>query len=313
MPVYWQAYTPVNFLYFCDVALLVTLAALWLECGLLASMQAIAITLPQLLWQVDFLSYALVRVHFPIDLTGYMFDPQKSLFLRGLSFFHFWLPILLWWMVWRLGYDRRALGWQIVLSTAVLLASYWLTPVPFNPHLGNVNKVYGPSEEAPQTWMPPLMWLGLLIVAMPVCIYVPTHFVFRWLFRSRDNASLGFVLPASATDKFLGTNIQRGQSTEVKRGGNTVIAGEQAEDRDDPVEHAVCHACRTDFHPSVWPDGRIENPSYKSPNPKLSALSEQPLHHLPRTQRVWPIESVTQLRVGIDAEDVPERCQQVRG
>ena len=58
-------------------------------------MQAIAITLPQLLWQFDFLVRLLTGKHFPFDLTEYMFNPNLSLFLRGLSFFHFWLPILL--------------------------------------------------------------------------------------------------------------------------------------------------------------------------------------------------------------------------
>src|SRR5262245_46866601 len=37
VPVYWVAYGPTNFLYFCDVALLMTVPALWLENALLAS------------------------------------------------------------------------------------------------------------------------------------------------------------------------------------------------------------------------------------------------------------------------------------
>lgn len=35
VPYYLSAYGPTNFLYFCDVALLMTLAALWLESPLL--------------------------------------------------------------------------------------------------------------------------------------------------------------------------------------------------------------------------------------------------------------------------------------
>ncbi len=182
VPVYWDKYTPVNFLYFCDVALLLTVPALWLESSYLASMMAVAITLPQLLWQVDFVYYLLFRVHFPVDLTGYMFEPERSLFLRGLSFFHFWLPLLLVWLICRLGYDRRALRGQIVLSCVVLLLSYLFTTYPYGP-AGNVNKVFGPGGDSdpPQVWMPPLLWLGVVIVAMPVVIYVPTHFVFRWV------------------------------------------------------------------------------------------------------------------------------------
>jgi len=41
--------------YFCDVALLVTCIAIWMESPLLVSMQAVAITLPQMLWVIDLL------------------------------------------------------------------------------------------------------------------------------------------------------------------------------------------------------------------------------------------------------------------
>src|SRR5262249_40872039 len=44
----------VNFLWFSDIALLVTMPALWLESPLLASMMAVAVTLPELAWNLDF-------------------------------------------------------------------------------------------------------------------------------------------------------------------------------------------------------------------------------------------------------------------
>ena len=37
VPHYWQAYGPTNFLYFCDIALLLTVVAMWTESALLAS------------------------------------------------------------------------------------------------------------------------------------------------------------------------------------------------------------------------------------------------------------------------------------
>src|SRR2546422_9532447 len=55
VPCYWVTYSPWNFLYFCDIALLVTGVAIWIESPLLVSMQAVAITLPQMLWVVDLL------------------------------------------------------------------------------------------------------------------------------------------------------------------------------------------------------------------------------------------------------------------
>ena len=43
MPVYWYYYGPTNFLYFCDVALILTLVGIWLESPLLVSMCAVGI------------------------------------------------------------------------------------------------------------------------------------------------------------------------------------------------------------------------------------------------------------------------------
>ena len=179
IPVYWTNYGPTNFLYFCDAALLVTLVALWTESAYLASMQALAITLPQAVWVLDFLSYAVFRRHI-VDLTGYMFDGERSLFLRSLSFFHFWLPFLLLWTVRRLGYDRRAWIGQALFGTAILVASYVLTPLPIDARVGNVNKIHGPSETTPQTWMDPRLWLALLIVGTIVVITLPTHALLSW-------------------------------------------------------------------------------------------------------------------------------------
>ena len=47
VPSYWHAYGPTNFLYFCDVALLMTLVALWREDSLFASMPLVGILVVQ--------------------------------------------------------------------------------------------------------------------------------------------------------------------------------------------------------------------------------------------------------------------------
>src|SRR4051812_43990967 len=97
IPIYWQAYSHWNFLFFCDVALLFVLVAMWSEDPLLASLPAVGLALPQLLWCLDFLTGSRIT-----GMTSYMFNPTRPLFLRGLSLFHGWLPFLLLWMVWRL-------------------------------------------------------------------------------------------------------------------------------------------------------------------------------------------------------------------
>ena len=182
VPYYWQAYGPTNFLYFCDVALFLTLAALWREESLWASMSAVGILLPQALWMADFLGGA-VGMHIT-GMTEYMFNPNLTLFTRGLSFFHFWLPLLLLWIVWRLGYDRRAFRAWTALACVLMLVCYFLMPPPpapaDQPNLPvNINYVYGLNERAPQTWMHPLAYLAAMLTAMPVLIYLPTHLLLR--------------------------------------------------------------------------------------------------------------------------------------
>jgi hypothetical protein len=180
VPFYLHEYGPTNFLYFCDVAVLMTLAAVWLESPLLASMPAVGILLPQALWMVDFLGTA---VGLPLThMTDYMYDPSRPLFTRGLSFFHFWLPLFLVWLVWRMGYDRRALPAWTVLAWGLLLVCYFLMPgpPPSTEHPNrpvNINYVYGLSDQAAQQWMPGAVYFALLMVGMPLLIFLPTHLV----------------------------------------------------------------------------------------------------------------------------------------
>ena len=189
VPYYWHTYGPTNFLYFCDVALFMALVALWLEHPLWASAPAVGILLSQALWAVDFLG-GLLGFHL-IGMTAYMFSPTIPLFTRTLSFFHFWLPILLLWIVWRLGYDRRALWVWTGLAWALMLISYVFLSAPpapaDNPNLPvNINYVYGLSDEHPQTWMHPLAYLVLMMVGMPIGMFLPAHFVLRRVFLSPD-------------------------------------------------------------------------------------------------------------------------------
>jgi hypothetical protein len=185
VPVVTLAYGLTNFLYFCDVALLMTLVAVWCESALLVSMPAVGILLPQLLWQVDFLGqlFGLALT----GMTGYMFDPQNTLFTRGLSFFHFWLPIMLIWLIRLLGYDRRGfIAWTLLAWGLMLVCFFWM-PAPSAPEDNlnlpvNINYVHGFSDQKAQGWMPPLVYLGLLMLMLPTCLFYPTHVLLGRLF-----------------------------------------------------------------------------------------------------------------------------------
>src|SRR5262245_9164103 len=89
VPTYWYYYGPTNFLYFCDVAIILTLVGIWRENALLISMCAAGIVLPQTVWVIDFVAQ-IFGVSL-LGMTAYMFQ-DTSLFLRGLSLFHGWIP-----------------------------------------------------------------------------------------------------------------------------------------------------------------------------------------------------------------------------
>jgi len=184
VPSYTYFYGPTNFLYFCDVALFVTLAAMWLESPLLASIAAVNVLLPQIVWCADFVGG--LTGHFLTGQTKYMFSNNTSLlalYKHGLSFFHCWIPFLDFWLVWRLGYDRRALVVWTATGWAILLVCYFLMPLPpapdNNPDLPvNINYVYAIDDtQGPQTWMPPLAWFSLVMIAFPTLIWVPAHLI----------------------------------------------------------------------------------------------------------------------------------------
>lgn len=177
IPVYWATFGPTNFLWVSDIGLFVTLLALWSESRLLASMMALGVLLTELAWNIDFA----VRLFFGSDAlaipgTSYMFNTEIPILVRSLSAFHIALPVILIWLVYRLGYERRALLYQTLVAWAVLPATYLLTdPV------ANINWVYGFGSE-PQTWMPGPLFVALLMVIVPVVLYLPTHVLLSKLF-----------------------------------------------------------------------------------------------------------------------------------
>jgi hypothetical protein len=175
VPVYWRQYGPTNFLWFSDIALLSLVLALWLESPLLFSMMALAVLVPELAWNIDYFFRLATGVSL-IGLTNYMFDDGIPRFTRGLSLFHVVLPLLLVWMLHRLGYDRRALFWQTVVAAVVFPLSYLFS----NPR-DNVNWVYGFGEKQQAIIAAPLFVL-LLMLMFPLVLYIPLHLLLGRIF-----------------------------------------------------------------------------------------------------------------------------------
>lgn len=175
VPAYWKHYGPGNFLWFSDTALLITVIALWLENSLLASIAALAVLLLDLAWNIDFVTHLLTGSSLT-GLSAYMFDRRVSRFIRALSLFHVFFPVLLLWMLHRLGYNSRALLVQTVLAWIALPLSYF-----FTRRSENVNWVHGFGNQ-PRLFLSPQLHILLLMISFPIVIYLPTHFLLQALF-----------------------------------------------------------------------------------------------------------------------------------
>jgi hypothetical protein len=83
-------------------------------------------------------------------------------------------PPLLVWAIWHLGYDPR--GWKLQTLTAwivVPISHFW------HPEQ-DVNWARGPFFHE-QHVMPGWTYLLVYLVAVPLCIYWPTHLFLRWM------------------------------------------------------------------------------------------------------------------------------------
>jgi len=177
IPIYWKQYGPANYLWFSDVALILLVPALWLESKLFFSALAVSVVLLELLWNVDFFVRLLTRSQL-VGLSDYMFDSTISRSIRALSLFHVFLPAILIWYVYRLGYDSQAFLVQTFSAWVVLLLSFFLTKPK-----DNINWVYGFGKK-PQTRLPKVIHLLLLMLGLPVLVYLPSHLVLKRLFGS---------------------------------------------------------------------------------------------------------------------------------
>lgn len=176
VPIWYRTYGPANFLWFSDIALFTTAVALWLESALLASMMALAVLVPELVWALSFFARLLFGLRIS-DLADYMFHGDKPFYVRGLSlFFHIAMPAVLLSMLYVLSYDPRALTAQTALAWVVLPVTYALT----TPQQ-NINWVYG-LWGGPQARMPKLAYLALIMLFVPLCLYFPTHVLLQAAF-----------------------------------------------------------------------------------------------------------------------------------
>lgn len=171
-PVYWRQYGAQNFLYFCDLGNFLIAFGLWLESRRIISWQAVGLLVFQTIYVLDLLGAFLFRKHF-VGGTEYMFDPSIALWIRLLGLYHVAVPILLLWLVRRLGYDRSAWKWQALTTCIVVPINYFWRPQ------FNVNWARGIGHQ--QHVMPGWVYLLGYFVVATLVVYLPTHWaLLRW-------------------------------------------------------------------------------------------------------------------------------------
>ena len=161
-----------NLLWFSDIALIGAVPAFWLEDARIASVLAVGVLLPEMLWNVDLAGRLLLRRRIS-GLTDYMFEQDRPLILRRLSLFHVPLPLVLLWLLSAYGYaEPVALPGAIVLAAIVLPLSRAVS----SPEK-NINWSWGLGPV--QSPLPAYLYVLLLFLGFVVLVFVPTHAILR--------------------------------------------------------------------------------------------------------------------------------------
>jgi hypothetical protein len=176
VPSYAVAYGWLNFLFLCNLGVMITAVALLAGSRLLLSSQAIAAPVIGLAWALD-AGTKVATGDFLYGATAYMWDAQYPLFTRLLSLYHLAWPLLLLALVARHGYDRRGWPLQTAIAGAAMVAAR-LISLPEK----NVNFAFrDPFFDA--SWGPPPLHLAAMLLGLAGIAYGVTHLLLSRRFR----------------------------------------------------------------------------------------------------------------------------------
>jgi hypothetical protein len=167
LPSYTFTYGLLNFLFMCNLGVMLTAIGLWRGSSLLLSSQALACPMISLAWALDAGGRLLTGQH-PFGFTAYMWDPQWSLFTRMLSLYHLAWPVVLYGALRRQGYDPRALALQGLIATGAIVAGR-LGGAELNINYAWRDPLVGLA------WGPPIVHVGAMLACLWSAIYVPIH------------------------------------------------------------------------------------------------------------------------------------------
>ena len=179
IPAYWRTYGAVNFLHFCDLAVILACVGFITGSPLLIASQAVASLLVDAAWIADIFWQLLF--HRPLlGGTEYMFDAHYPLWVRLLSLFHIAMPLLLLWCVYRFGYRRRALAVQCAVALPAFVASRLFTAPALNMNYAFSDPFFH------RQWGPAPIHILVIFAFMLFAVYGPTHLVLKFVMPQRN-------------------------------------------------------------------------------------------------------------------------------
>ncbi|MEO7794031.1 MAG: hypothetical protein ABIV06_04600 [Thermoanaerobaculia bacterium] len=168
VPVYATAYGLTNFLFLCNLGVILTAAALFLENRLVLSSQAVAAPVIGLAWALD-AGWRLLSGHHLFGGTEYMWDPQYPLPARLLSLYHLVWPVLVVVLVRRIGYDRRAWALQSGIAAGVIVVCRLWTDPAANINFAFVAPIFG------RAFTPAALHIAIVLGGLAGVAYGLTH------------------------------------------------------------------------------------------------------------------------------------------
>jgi hypothetical protein len=162
-----------NLVHLCDIAVILGCAGLWWGSSLLISSQAVSSFAPGILWALD-VGWRLTTGRFLVGGTDYMWDARYPLWVRLLSSFHIGLPVVMFWALRKVGYDRRALALQAAIAAVLFIVARFL------PAELNVNYVFR-DPLFHRAWGPAPLHLAVVYLGALV-LYWPAHLLLCRLF-----------------------------------------------------------------------------------------------------------------------------------
>lgn len=172
LPSYAAAYGFTNFLFLCNLGVMLTAAALLAGSRLVVSSQAIAAPVIGIAWGLD-AAWRVVSGHHLYGGTEYMWDPQYPLFTRLLSLYHLAWPVLLVVVVRRVGYDRRGWPLQAGIATSAVIVCRLFTAPAENINFAFVDPIFG------RAFHPAALHIAIVLASLAGVGYGLTHLALR--------------------------------------------------------------------------------------------------------------------------------------